>query len=211
MRLEPVRRIGLTMREVIDPATGEARDALAKDWAAFLQAAVPEIAWCPIPNVGDRVARYVDDWQLEGVCLTGGDDIGRDSLRDRTELALLDHCFTAQLPVLGVCRGMQRIWTTLGGRLRKVVGHAGTTHSISLTTGAIAADGPLSVNSFHHMGLDVTSTPPSVTCIAHAEDGCIEAIMSEQPRILGLMWHPERAHAATDTDRRLLRWLLRHD
>lgn len=211
MERKAVRRLGLGMREAIDPFTRETRDALARDWPRFLEIAFPEISWCPIPNIGNRVVGYIERWQLDAICLTGGDDIGEHTARDETERALLAHCFANGMPTLGVCRGAQRIWTALGGALKAIDGHAGTSHKVTLNAEIARTSASTAVNSFHHFGLDASSVPESLTCIACAEDGSIEAVLGEQPRVLGLMWHPERMPTPEAIDVQLIRWLFGHD
>lgn len=198
------------MREVSDPRSGETRDALATDWTRFLAAALPNAAWCPIPNLGDHAVQFVERWEIDGLVLTGGDDIGESTSRDRTERALFAHCFATGLPVMGVCRGLQRIWHELGGRLRPIAGHAGTSHLLSLQARSSQTAHDLTVNSFHRFGLDDTHVPAPLRCIGHAADGSIEAVIAEAPRLLGLMWHPERNVAPQTADIELVRWLFAH-
>lgn len=211
MRIDPVRRIGVTMREVTDASSGEPRDALAQDWSRFLDAALPDAAWCPLPNVGDRVVEYIARWGIDAIILTGGDDVGECSARDRTERALTGHCIAAGFPMLGICRGLQRLWTDLGGQLREIAGHAGSPHTVDLHSEPGASATRMTVNSYHRYALDESRVPPLLTCIARASDGSIEAVRCTAPRLLGMMWHPERNGTSNAADVALIRWLFGHD
>lgn len=199
------------MREAADPLTGERRDLLAQDWPRFLAAALPDIAWCPIPNIGTDAVDYASRWQIDAICLTGGDDVGEHTPRDKTEHALLQHCFAHGIPTLGICRGLQRIWVELGGTLGTISHHAGSAHEVTFSTNAAGVMGEAKVNSYHRFGLNDSLVPSPLSCIAHAPDGSIEAVLGEAPRVLGLMWHPERMAAPEPADLRLIRWLFSHD
>lgn len=94
----------------------EARDGLARDWGRFLQWALPEAAWLPVPNLGAGIDRFAGAWGLDGLILSGGEDIGASLLRDETEQALVTWAEQAAIPVFGVCRGLQLLWTLAGGR-----------------------------------------------------------------------------------------------
>jgi putative glutamine amidotransferase len=188
-------RIGLTMRVVEAVGYHEPRDALAQDWAAFLQAALPGAAWLPVPNLGAGAARaFCETWGLDRLILTGGEDIGACAARDATERDLLAWAEDRSVPVLGICRGMQLLATHAGGGLRRVEGHVRRRHQLAgeITQG---------VNSFHGMGLD--GCPPGYRVLATAEDGEIEAIAHRSLPWAGWMWHPEREteFSAGDIDR----------
>ena len=188
-------RIGLTMRVVEAQGYHEPRDALAQNWAAFLQAALPEAAWLPVPNLGAGEARaYCEAWGLNRIILTGGEDIGACAARDATELDLLAWAGERRVPVLGICRGMQLLATQAGGKLRRVEGHVRQRHQL-------AGEITHAVNSFHGMGLD--GCPPEYRVLATAEDGQIEAIAHRSLPWAGWMWHPEREteFSAGDMDR----------
>src|SRR5215831_11119236 len=117
-------RVGLTMREVHASGYDEPRDALARGWGKFLQATIPEAAWLPIPNLAPSLAaRFCDRWRLNALILTGGEDIGASPERDDTERALWQHFMRKERPILGVCRGLQLMWTELGGELENRTGH----------------------------------------------------------------------------------------
>src|SRR5947207_15010571 len=105
-------RVGLTMREVHPEGYDEPRDALARVWATFLQTALPDAVWLPVPNLGPAAApRFCDQWGINALILTGGEDIGVSPARDATERGLWRHFMRNDRPILGVCRGLQLMWT----------------------------------------------------------------------------------------------------
>lgn len=177
-------RIGVTSRIVEAQGYREARDALAHDWAVFLAAALPGVAWMQLPNLGgEHIVPYCEQWEIDSLILSGGEDIGVSALRDQTELRLLDWAEVRGVPVLGICRGMQLIAHRAGTGLIPVAAHVATTHAV---TGARTGV----VNSFHRLA--PAACPEGYRVMAWAEDGSIEAIAHRSLRWEGWMWHPER-------------------
>ena len=178
------RTVAVTQRVVVDPPHGTRRDCLDQAWTKFLLECglIP----IPIPNSVDAALTICE--KVDGIVLTGGNDLtayGGDAPdRDETENALLDLAERQDLPVLGVCRGMQVIQNRFGTRLEKVAGHVAPRQRILI-------DGRrVEVNSFHHFG--ATEVHPPLTSWAIADDGVIKAVRHQSRRIVGLMWHPER-------------------
>lgn len=162
--------------------------------------------------------------RIDGLLVAGGSDIdpstygaprdprtGETNLgRDRFEIALAREAIERDMPLLGVCRGMQVINIALGGTLIQHLpdryGHerhranpgsfAGSEHDVTLTGGSLAAQaagGSPRTTTFqhHHQGVDEIGAGLEVTGVA-ADDGLPEAI--ELPRgrfVLGVQWHPE--------------------
>lgn len=177
-------RIGVTSRIVEAPGYRETRDALAHDWAVFLAAALPGVAWMQLPNLGgDHIVSYCEQWEIDRLILSGGEDVGVSALRDQTELRLLEWAEARDLPVLGICRGMQLIAHRAGAGLIPVAAHVATTHAVS-------GDWTGVVNSFHRLA--PAACPEDYRVMARAEDGSIEAIAHRSLRWEGWMWHPER-------------------
>jgi putative glutamine amidotransferase len=162
--------------------------------------------------------------RIDALVLTGGSDVDPARYgapahpatavvagRDEAELRLLRAAVDADLPVLGVCRGLQVMAVAAGGRLHQhlpdVAGTAehrrsdGTygRHVVDTVPGSLCRDilgARLDVNSHHHQGV---ADPGSLTVSALAPDGVIEA--AEDPGRsfhLAVQWHPE------DTDDRRL-------
>lgn len=167
----------------------------------------------PFPEAADVVVTALD-----ALVLAGGVDIDpalygadRDPHteaprpdRDAGEQALLRAALAVDLPLLGVCRGMQLMCVTAGGRLiQDLPGAIGsqrhragqgvyTEHGVRTVPGTRLAGllGPAaSVPSYHHQGI---ADPGSLKVSAHADDGTIEGV--EVPGAafaVGVLWHPE--------------------
>lgn len=207
------RRLGVTMRQA--PAQGyrELRDALARDWHAFLSAALPEVAWMPIPNVGEAARHIAGSWDLDGLVLSGGEDVGKAPARDRTEAALLDCFLKRRLPVLGICRGFQFMQRHFGGRLSRIPGlaHVARRHAIELTGSNVPVPGrrgSLTVNSYHGIGIRHDDLAAPLEAFAVSADGFVEGAVAPAARIIGVMWHPERERPFKSFDRALVRRLF---
>ena len=176
----------------------------------------------PFPEgVADVVAR------LDGLILAGGGDLdpalygaepdprttGIRPVRDAGEVALLRAAIDADLPTLGICRGMQLMSAFAGGKLVQHLdseGHRGASpgtyvrHEVSMVPGTRLAGilGERSeVPSYHHQGVADSGT---LTVSAYAFDGGIEGVEDPAARFrVGVLWHPEQG-----TDPRLFEALL---
>ena len=154
---------------------------------------------------------------IDGLVLTGGADYNPlwygeqpekelhtiNSTRDLPELLLTRLAFNRQIPILGICRGVQTMAIALGGNLvqdlKTTLKHSQdaprseATHSVTITEGSTlyALYGQETfVNSFHHQA--VKDCGSHLHVVATAPDGVIEAVEStEQKALMGVQWHPE--------------------
>ena len=161
-------RIGITMRVGQAAGSGESRDCLAQDWARYMAALAPDVAWVPIPNLGAAVAEFIQHWQLDGFILSGGNDLGTCPIRDKTENTVIDHAVRNALPVFGVCRGMQLLQQRGGGALRRCEPktHLAQKHTVHLRTDLLEFDAPDAPRLIHFTtGLcPQTPSPPHSNC-----------------------------------------------
>ena len=175
-----------------------------------------------IPPYDDEKALVSILDTLDGVVLSGGADIDPDYLgeeplecvqvnprRDNQEIMLVRLAVDRQIPILGICRGIQVLTAALGGKLyqdiktqhgQKCIEHSQTiarglpSHQVRLGRDSLLyslfGKETLAVNSFHHQA--VKDVPPGFIVTAVAPDGIIEGMESTAFRsILGVQWHPE--------------------
>ena len=165
---------------------------------------------------------------MDGILLSGGTDVDPalfgeqphqrigeiDPLRDGFEARLIASAIQRDLPLFGICRGIQVLNIILGGSIYQdlpsqyqsstgvpLLGHDQTSperypsHTIDLVTGtplhALFGRDTLRVNSCHHEAIRELA-PCLLTC-ATSPDGVIEAAYNPKARyMLGVQWHPER-------------------
>ena len=144
---------------------------------------------------------------LDGLILAGGADYGEYPDRDAFELALASAALERDLPLLGVCRGMQLMNLARGGTLIEhvpdTVGHedhratpgAFGDHDVRLTAGSLAARAAggerVPTKSHHHQGVDAIGEGFEVTGWATIDE-LPEAIEDPSRQFaLGVQWHPE--------------------
>jgi putative glutamine amidotransferase len=166
----------------------------------------------------DRVLDLVD-----GLVLAGGNDIDPSHYgaerhaqtqqsvpkRDAVELVLARRAWERDIPLLGICRGMQLINVALGGTLiqhlpdefghedhRRVPGSFdGSDHDVRLVAGSLAARAAGEevhvTKSHHHQGIDLLGAGLEITGYSTLDD-LPEAIEAPDRRfLLGVQWHPE--------------------
>lgn len=203
-------RIGLTQRVEVVEAYEERRDCLDQRWGRLLRS----LDYTPIPlfNKIEDVAEYLDDLDIDGIILTGGNDLtivenGSNVApeRDSFERELLEVAIDQDIPVLGVCRGIQMINVFFEGSLSAIDGHVATTHEISINGSSMESDfETVHTNSYHSFGIEPSDLADDLRAIGYTPDGAIEWIKHDTYPIQAIMWHPERAPSLTDFDRRII-------
>ena len=178
--------------------------------------------------------------RVDALLLSGGGDLnplylgeepvpglgGINAKRDLAELLLVRLAFDRQVPMLGICRGIQVLTAALGGSLyqdlaskygQPLIKHSQdldrtqASHTVTVEPDTLLAQlfpqKQLPVNSFHHQA--VREPGPHLRVCAHATDGVIEAVESNAHKsILGVQWHPECfCLAGNDTMLPLFQWL----
>ena len=188
-----------------------------------------------IPPVADTDTIVNTLSRIDGLILSGGGDFnplwtgeepstklgGINKERDLPELLITRLAYNRQIPMLGICRGIQTLAIALGGEVAQDISDKATvkhsqnadrsepTHSLRIERGSVLDDiyvsypRPLRVNSFHHQA--VKAAGEKFRVVAKATDGIIEAIESiEFKSILGVQWHPE----CLETGLPLFQWLV---
>ena len=154
--------------------------------------------------------------------LTGGVDISPDyyhekntgksrsicPLLDKSEKLLIEHAMKKDIPILGICRGMQALNVFCGGSLIQDIPseigaaeiHSSENENAVFHNIQISKSSPLSkimgfgshrVNSYHHQAVKKLASGFAIA--ASAADGIVEAIFCPSKKfVLGIQWHPER-------------------
>ncbi len=196
--------------------------------------AVREVKGAPIliPLLDDEMILETVWERLDGLLLTGGGDISPefygeeveteliavDLLRDQTEIWLAKRAVADDVPLLGICRGMQVLNVATGGTLyqdiardmptalkhkcgspeheRDYLAHVARPEVHSLLARVVQGGDTsypppaLHVNSRHHQALKEIGD--GLVVAALSPDGIVEAVESRQHRyIVGVQWHPE--------------------
>lgn len=181
-----------------------------------------------IPPIADKNVIINTLEQIDALVLTGGADYnplwaGEQPIkelhninkeRDLAELLTTRLAYNRQIPMLGICRGIQTLAMALGGRveqdienplvkddksLGKHIKHSQDadrsepTHVVNIQNSSMLSDiygDSAFVNTFHHQA--VADPGSKFNVVATSPDGVIEAIeSSEYKSIMGVQWHPE--------------------
>jgi putative glutamine amidotransferase len=187
-----------------------------------------------LPPGGDAAEAEATVAVLDGVIIAGGGDIdpaiysaprhpattGIMPDRDAWELAIAEAAVRTDVPLLGICRGMQVLNVVCGGTLHQhipdLVGHEAHSgpvngyglHKVRVTGGttvqSILPGGEyFDVPTHHHQAVD--SIGDGLIAVAWADDGIIEAVEAAPAGnfLVGVQWHPEQGE-----DMRLFRALV---
>jgi putative glutamine amidotransferase len=158
-----------------------------------------------------------------GLVLSGGEDVDParygeapipeldavSAERDALEWLAIDTALARNLPVFGICRGIQVLNVHMGGTLYQdvpaqrpdAVIHeqpepwGQDAHEIAISENSllsrIVRGSCIRVNSFHHQA--IKDLAPGLAVSARTEDGLIEGVeASSHPWLVGVQWHPER-------------------
>ena len=187
-----------------------------------------------IPPVADKhvILNTLD--RIDGLILSGGGDInplwageepspllrGINAERDLPELLIARLAYNRQIPILGICRGIQTLATAFGGKVAQDISASATvkhsqdadrsepTHTVTVENDSLISVAyqatEIKVNSFHHQA--VSDSGSKFRVVATAPDGVIEAMeSSEYKPILGVQWHPECMESGLP----LFQWLVK--
>lgn len=205
--------LGITMRVSEETAYHEIRDAIDQKWMAFLKEAAP--GYFPVLIPSDEMIAQQIGLEIDGLLLTGGNDLGTYPKRDQIERHLLKQSLERNIPIIGICRGMQLIADWFGAKL--VSGnkslHCGTRHRVVGKTGVLddILAGSYEVNSFHRWCIDMHDTSNILSAV-ETNDHSIEAlVVRNKNNVVGVMWHPERERHTVERDIRLFRKIFVDD
>lgn len=203
--------IAVTQRVYVNHEFGERYDMLDQKWIPFLRSF--DLWPLPVPNNLIYIKQLVEKYDINGVLLTGGNSLvrygGNAPERDEIESFLLDWVLKEDVPLLGICRGMQVIQDYYGNKLNNVTGHVAQRHRLSVESGFRSSDLLLnysSVNSYHQQG--ATDVHGDIIKTAESEDGVVMAIEHIDKQVFGVMWHPEREMELQAADRMLFNYVF---
>ena len=218
--------------------TGNYEDLTCKLGRGYYQSVV-EAGGVPviIPPMADKDAIINTLSRIDGLILSGGGDYnplwageepspllhGINQERDNAELLITCLAYNRQIPMLGICRGIQTLAMALGGKVKQDISDIATvkhsqdadrsepTHSVAVEKDSTlyhiyseAQQCSMYVNSFHHQA--VSDPGSKFRVVATTPDGIIEAMESTEFKpILGVQWHPECMESGLP----LFQWLVK--
>ena len=194
-----------------------------------------------LPMTADKAAinQLLDT--VDGILMTGGHDVSPgiygekklddtvvcNAARDSMEKELLKQALEKDVPILGICRGIQFLNAFLGGTLYQDLGkqHRSETehhqkppydvpvHKVKLISdsklyGLLRKD-VIGVNSYHHQAVKEVAGTLKVMVIS--EDGLVEAVeLPEKKFVWAVQWHPEFSYKTDENSKMIFGEFVKH-
>lgn len=213
----------ITQREGVNQY-GDPTDILESAYVRFYEL----LGFIPVP-VSNHTKNFekLFDEKVDLLIVVGGGSLKNDCYdknhndelqlhRDIMEEKLIKYCVSHGIPIIATCRGMQYLNVLYGGRLfyhpkLKVKRPRGVDHYVYLPK----EERSIVVNNYHKDIVFREHLAPCFTPIAlDTENGVVEAYESEEMKILGLQWHPERrfetANAQEETRKIVLNFIRKY-
>lgn len=220
-------KIGITQR-VVSNKHGARMDCLEQTYLQFYSKFGAPLV--QIPNTLEDPVAWAKHEEITHIILSGGGDVNPELYsmplskemdvsadRDSTEGALLKWASQENIPVLGICRGVQFINVFFGGSLSKLTGHSQKIHQISFLpkSSAFFECNSIEAVCYHDFGIDSENISKELNPLALSEGDVIEFLHHPKLPIAGVQWHPERANPKKPEDIELMKafvereWLWR--
>tara|TARA_A100001035_G_scaffold259908_1_gene237767 strand:+ start:542 stop:1132 length:591 start_codon:yes stop_codon:yes gene_type:complete len=169
----------------------EKRDCLDNSWQKTLEKILNQnINLFPIPNKSKNIQSWLDQLKVDLFVLSGGNNIGSEPDRDYLEKIIINYSIAFKIPLLAVCRGMQYLHSSQGGKLVNAIDHINVNHKVNIIDNQ-NQEKTFLVNSFHNFSIKEINNN-KFKAIAFSEEGNIEAMVHNEYPWLAIMWHPER-------------------
>lgn len=204
-----MKKILITQRLAENESYFEQREILDVSWGRLFKKI--DILPIVLPYECDFKS-YFENIEIDGVLLSGGNDLNslnqnKLSLkRDAYELKLIEYCSFHNIPLFGVCRGMQVIAKYFDATFKKVDNQVAIKHKIKVDKNSKYfkyLKKLEEVNSFHNFAIDRISDEFLVS--ATSEDKIIKAIEHKELKIFAQMWHSERVSPFNEYELNLIK------
>lgn len=194
----------ISQRELVNQYGGLS-DSLEKEYADYFTGL--GITAFPVSNFGSVDEILSQDWDL--IILTGGGILpqqyynyeragARQEYRDAVEVKLIKTGIEKNIPLVGICRGMQMINAFLGGKTSSFENCA-VERRVKESHPVVIDSREFLVNNYHNDGLYVDDLGEGLEAVAiDPDNNTIEAFSDGRGIILGIQWHPERDGNCTE-------------
>jgi putative glutamine amidotransferase len=205
-----MRKIAVTQRLILNDNYYELREALDVKWGELFK----ELDFLPIILPFEyNFEQYFKTIKINGIVLTGGNDLNslnpsdESKQRDDFEFKLIKYGIENNIPILGVCRGMQIIVRYFKYEFKKITNQVAIKHKLIVNNKSIYKqylDKIDMVNAYHNYAVELINDEFIIS--AWNEDKTIiKAIEHKKYRIFGQMWHSEREEPFNKNELDLIR------
>ncbi|MFN8673252.1 MAG: gamma-glutamyl-gamma-aminobutyrate hydrolase family protein [Candidatus Sericytochromatia bacterium] len=191
-----MKKIAITQRLIENNSYYELRDCLDTNWNRLFQHL--NFVQIILPTNCD-FETYHYELNIDGIILSGGNDLNSinsnnlSNIRDNFEKNLIRYAINNNIPILGICRGMQILGEFFGLELEKVTSHINLKHEITINKNSKYYESLSKikeVNSYHNYS--IKNIDNNFIVSAFSKDNKIEAIEHKNLKIFAQMWHTER-------------------
>ncbi len=155
-----------------------------------------------VPNSLKILPKYLKK-KIDLIILPGGNDLyekfSSSKIRLNIEKKLIKHSLQNNIPLIGICRGMQVVNIYFGGDIKKIPRHMKVSHRIIIKKNFFKKR-EFKVNSFHNYGITSNSLAKNFEILAEDKDNNIEMFKYKKSKVYGFMWHPEREKNTKNLD-----------
>jgi len=205
-------KIAVTQRLLSNESYYEPREALDTRWGLLFE----KLGFLPIAlPIEYDFKNYFNSISIDGILLTGGNDLSSISpneesiKRDMFEKKVIKYGIENDIPIFGVCRGMQIIAEYFGADFIEVQNQVSIKHSLKVNSKSKYANelnNLNKVNSFHNYAIN--NMPNELLVSATNENNIVKAIEHKKYKIFGQMWHSEREDIFNIDEMNLIRFFF---